>query len=346
MPRRFRTIAVVILAGLVACHGKETPTSPSMGPHVPGSIRIQGPSSIPPGGSAQFRVIQLYSDSTTEDVTSRATWTSSNRSVLTISPAGLATGASRGASILSAQYGVGTPIAVQSVSVLEDGTFVLRGLVVEDTLPIPGVQVMVMHGTGEGLTAVTTESGNYTLYGVAGGIELRATKDGYRSIAQSAIVNSPATVDLTMQQTVGPTDFSGQWQLTITPSSSCPMLPDDVGPRNFTVNVSQFGAKATFTIAGDKVVRPANVIAHVTDKTIDFTLQAANDYYSRTYDLVESLAAQRYLAIDGVAHLDESAGSLRGTLIGHFSTLIGSFSESARVEDRCYAVDHRIVMRQ
>jgi hypothetical protein len=61
--------------------------------------------SILVGQSQQFAATGTYSDGTSHDLTSSATWSSSNTSVATISSAGLASGVSAGSSAMTATSG-------------------------------------------------------------------------------------------------------------------------------------------------------------------------------------------------------------------------------------------------
>ena len=81
---------------------------------------------IQAGATQQFTATGTYSDNSTKDITSQATWASSNTAVATISPAGLASGVSAGATTISAtQNGItgntmltvqGAPLAITTTS--------------------------------------------------------------------------------------------------------------------------------------------------------------------------------------------------------------------------------------
>jgi hypothetical protein len=73
------------------------------------SIAVTGSPTLPAGYKTQFTAIATYSDGSSLDVTKRATWTSSNTEVATISTAsptqGFATGITSGTTIISAKLG-------------------------------------------------------------------------------------------------------------------------------------------------------------------------------------------------------------------------------------------------
>jgi trimeric autotransporter adhesin len=65
------------------------------------------------GSTAQYACTVTFSDSTTQDVTSKATWVSSNTAVLTVSSSGIVTAVAPGTAILEATYqGVAGTIAI------------------------------------------------------------------------------------------------------------------------------------------------------------------------------------------------------------------------------------------
>ena len=77
------------------------------------------------GATSQFTATAVYSDGSTGDVTSLASWTSSNSAVATVSSAGVVTGVAPGAATISATYhsvigsttfNVGTTLALVVVS--------------------------------------------------------------------------------------------------------------------------------------------------------------------------------------------------------------------------------------
>lgn len=102
-----------------------------------------GPASIPIGSSQQFVATGFYSDSSTQDLTSSATWMSSSNTVASLSNNGLAAGVAAGSSIITASSGSisgTTTLSVQSTTValntsryqhsatlLNDGTVLLAG---------------------------------------------------------------------------------------------------------------------------------------------------------------------------------------------------------------------------
>jgi hypothetical protein len=82
---------LLILAVLVAaCGDDDEPVLHSLG------LQIQGPAQVNPPAQSLFRALQTWSDGSIVDVTTKATWTSTNPSVLSIDNTGRATGLASG----------------------------------------------------------------------------------------------------------------------------------------------------------------------------------------------------------------------------------------------------------
>jgi hypothetical protein len=88
---------IVALSVIAACN--RTPTAPGPVSTPPTAslvtgLEVTGPSSLPPGMTAQFTATAIHADGSHEDVTTRATWTillSTATNVLSISQTGVAT---------------------------------------------------------------------------------------------------------------------------------------------------------------------------------------------------------------------------------------------------------------
>jgi len=349
--------AAIVIAGAVifaiACQEHQSPIKPTRAApaHVLLSVHIDGPDSLAPEASVQLHLQKQYADGTTEDATSQAVWSSSDITVVQISATGFARGAGRGAAQITAAAGLS---AVRSMLVLEDGTFALSGRVLEDNLGVSGMAVSVTSGIGQGLRTLTDATGAYVLYGVAGAVMVSVSKDGYVGVTQSLLVQGATYApDIIVHQTSGPTDFSGQWRLTIARAASCTALPDDTALRSYDVKLSQAGAKATMQLTSKDMWkgRTATVTAHVTGRAIDILLTAVRDgYYSfyspnLLYDVLETLDGQRFLGVQGIVHLDGSTVPMIGALNGSFDVFAGSNDYwSARLDKRCAAADFPVAM--
>src|SRR5262245_53133663 len=77
-------MAAVLIAGLVACGDDDRPRPPA-GPSPPPTLQstvLTGPAEIAPGSTGQFNLTAIYSDNSTSDVTSSASWTAQDTTVL------------------------------------------------------------------------------------------------------------------------------------------------------------------------------------------------------------------------------------------------------------------------
>src|SRR5439155_11839338 len=104
------------------------------------------------GKTQQFTATGTYSDGSTLDVTSSATWVSSNSAVATITVGGLATGVAQGTSQISATSGV-----VTGSTTLTVGAAALVSIAVTPASPSIG------RGTTQQFTATGTYSDGTTL---------------------------------------------------------------------------------------------------------------------------------------------------------------------------------------
>jgi hypothetical protein len=93
--------AATLSAVTLACSGGRSPTSPTPAEHSP-TLRVLGPMAIlVPGESAQLQAIKHW-NGLSADLTRSAVWTSSEPSVVTVSPGGLALAVGPGQAVVSA----------------------------------------------------------------------------------------------------------------------------------------------------------------------------------------------------------------------------------------------------
>jgi hypothetical protein len=353
MSRPMRIAAFLTIGVAIACHGT-SPTSPGRVPAPAASAptryavsgAITGPASVPPGAAAQFRFTLRYNDGSTEDASAKAAWRSGSPQVADVQPGGMVKALSRGRANLTANFLVGSST---TVFVLEDGTYALTGHVLEAALPVDAAQVTVTRGIGQGLNSVTDGTGRYDLYGVAGDVELTVSKAGYQSATQpfSARANG-AGPDFALQPGSSPTDVSGDWRMTIVPSTACAMLPDDMGPRGYAANIAQSGPRVSIRITGP-VMKPPVVSGRVLGQHLTFTLSSVADYYyhgNPTYDLVELLDPTRFLGVDGTFDGDTSGAQLRGTLNGRLAVYAGTNYFASHLVTACAAKDHGVLLQR
>jgi hypothetical protein len=199
--------AALCAAQLAGCSdSRESPLAP--GTLVPEaarsviqSIRIDGPATLAPGATARYTATAQFSDGFERDVTARTIWRSSDSSVLTIVEGGRANGETPGQAVIAAEAG-GQQTSFE-VLVLAPGTFRLTGSVSEGGRPIADAVVELLDGSRVAMTTRSNASGVYALFGVAGAVDVRVSKDGYATQVNHLVVTCNAFSDFVL--TSGPT---------------------------------------------------------------------------------------------------------------------------------------------
>src|SRR6267378_2009282 len=103
-----RAIVAGLIAVTIGCgHKSSSPTAPSTGsgsgPIQIVGLQIVGPASVAPGTITPYKLMATRNDRTQEEVTSQATWTSSNPAVLGVE-GGKATAIEDGEAGITAQF--------------------------------------------------------------------------------------------------------------------------------------------------------------------------------------------------------------------------------------------------
>ena len=316
---RITILLVLIGAATISACG-DSPIRPS----GPLALRIEGPSSIAPGSSAQFSLILTRAGGGTTDVASQSAWTSGNRSVLSFSGTGLARALARGEAQISAGYQGQTSQAV--VFVLENGTFRVNGRVTDGGAGLSGARVQVVRGTGTGLSTTTTANGSYALYGVAGEVELEVTLDGFDTQRRTIAVNGHSTANLDVTPTTAPTDVSGDWRLTLNAAPQCSPIAQDVSSRSYLVTITQMSTTLQLQVKSPSMPSSAfwlSITGRVNDRTVTISLPIDDFYYPfygiKFYTIIEPLAPARILAIGGTARGDRLGDAVTGKFDGEFA---------------------------
>ena len=279
---RFAGVGILLalsLAGLLgACNdGPPTrpsppvdpPTAPPPAPVTITGLEIVGPGTVPPGDSAQYSLIAHRSDGSTRELTNEAEWRTSNAFVLAVSPSGLATGRERGGTYINASAGGRN--SSKEVIVVPAGTFRLSGVVRDTGAQVNGARVEVTAGTGRGLTA-TTFGGTYYLWGVAGDVEVRVTRDGFQEQRKRLVVTTHHELDFDLILTHPRAEVAGTYTLSVVADAACrTALPEEARIRNYRAVVRQDGPRLTVSLEGSKFFRHPNGQAH---NSFDGTIEA------------------------------------------------------------------------
>lgn len=217
------------------------------------------PEEIAPGESVQLIANARRSDGSNENVTGQAEWavrsTPAGSEVLAVTGPGMATGVDRGRGIVTVR--LGDLSASATILVLPQGTFHVAGRVSDGALPLEGVRVTVIRGTGEGLTTRTDDAGLYELYGVAGSVRIRASLTGYLEQIQRVEINSHASLVFELSPTPegpapgpGPSPGPPPETPAPTPAPPSPSPPSPPMPPLPDPPVENLAGLYTLTITG------------------------------------------------------------------------------------------------
>jgi hypothetical protein len=322
-------LATAIVASIVSCNKSATAPSPSQELPTPDptiqSIRIDGPSGLTPGGTAQYTATGQFSNGSTRDVTATTTWRSSDSDVLSIASGGRANAGRPGQVVVAAENS-GRRAGID-VLVLAPGTFRLTGTVSDAGTPISDATVDLLDGSRAVMSTRSDDSGTYRLLGVAGNIEIRASKAGYVTQVNRLTVSGNTTSDfgLTSDQT-GAVD--GTYRLTLTASPGCPVsgylsLPSDVRTRKYTATVRQMGSRLEVELS-DAALLKASFAGQAEGTRVSFDLRGVerpNFYYyfddiERNTDLLEQVSPRDTLEVVGHVDGTVSQTGISGTLKG------------------------------
>lgn len=358
MPKTSFVLAVIVgLAAVAACGDPPTgpsrtpPTPPPPPPNAVTNLRIEGPATIPPESSAQFRLVATFSNGTTADVESQATWTSDNTSVLSFSPGGLAKTGTRGEVHISARFQ--TQSRQAHLFVLEDGTFRVGGNVRESGSGLPGARVEVISGTGTGQSTTTTSSGSYALYGLAGDVVLEASLNGFEKTRQTLVVTAHSNLFFELQPSGPPTDLRGDWRLTLSASPGCGVIvPPEAVTRSYMVTIAQAGTALQLQVNSPPTLTSfMTITGRAINQTVTISLPFDDFYYSfygiKFYALVETLGPGRLLALAGTARGDRLRDEITGTFDGEFAQYRQeSFGAVFNREFSCQRNDHSFLLQR
>lgn len=370
MSRYCLTPTVIGFAIVAACGARpETPTQPgtptASSSQAPTALQIEGPSSIAPGATAQYRAIASFPDGRRQDVTTEASWVSSNAEpVLLVADRGLVaargmvTGGSPGEANLTAHYPAtfstpdsevilpGTVSGEIRVLVLEPGTFRVSGLVTESGLPFPGVKVAVVSGRRAGLIAPTASDGTFVMYGLAGATDLAVSEEGLQPATRSIVVTDHQTgVDFHLQPRSGYDSLTGDWRLMLQASPSCGSeILQDAATRTFGARITQRGPQLSLDVTSPTRVilndYPVSGHGGVSGASMSFRLQMDAEQTPPRWVLLEMLEPRRFLGIAGYAEGQRSSDIVSGWLSGDFSIYRAAgtnyLSPGTVLEGRCY----------
>jgi len=340
-----------------ACDGdRPQPVAPATIPQPPApapapapavhvvAVDIAGPESIPPGRSIQFSATVRFSDGSREPLTNHK-WVFSNE-LVHVDATGLATaGQQNGEGILRVR--VTTPSGfvdgIKTILVLPERTYRVVGVVTEEESPdirVVGARVEV---TGDSRVAALTDfDGTYRLYGVATGAEVRVTRNGYRTHAETLDVADHASRNFQLALAGARLDFSGSYTLAIDAecNTSTPVRPTDLRHRSYAAVLTQAGSVIDVVLTESSrfrvnaARRGDRFKGHADAGGATFVLQSFFSYYplydASTYpDLLERIPDGTFLQIDGTAVTRTTPAGLTGELNGFFAHYSSGFPQVA-----------------
>ena len=328
-----RAAVVLILVGVHACGDDKSPVRPTSTatPPVATLVRLEivGPRSLPPGEATRFAVTGHFSDGSTRDMSTQASWQSQNTSVLAVEGLGQATARQVGESVLTVR--IAGMSSTTEVVVVPAGTFRLSVFAREAGSIFLDIRVDVLEGRGAGLFTTRLVNGRYALYGVAGDILVRVSGRGYREHNQRLVVTDHAAIEVEMVPERPRAQISGDYTLTITADPArCGALPGDVRVRRYAAQVTQLGPEILVTLAsgdstnGTLVRNQFGGRLDADNMRASFNLALNYTYYYSYYhtgfipppDVAERLSGTSYLLISGGGTTSVSDRSISGTLRG------------------------------
>lgn len=359
---QIRAALGVVAVGALLAFGSCSDSSPAPTPvPTPGpnsgnpavvSLRLDSPTALAPGATAQLTVTALKSDGSSEVLRSGLQWNSANTRVLRVDSQGLASALAVGETRVFVS-GNGRS-ASNSIFVLPDGTFRLQGQIAEGGAPVDGAAVTVIAGTGEGLGATTNSSGTFWLYGVAGSIRLHIKKTGYQNLIQDLQVTGHSTQNMTMTLERPRESLAGSYQLQLT-AAGCASLSSELQRRTYDATIVQDGARLNVALSGADFIVSNGVGDHFTgtyspDGRIVFSLFSFEYYYyyyAAPTAIVERVSPTSALIVNGSANTTyDGRGTIAGSLSGLFATTARLISPYWPYTSQCNSTNHRLELRR
>jgi hypothetical protein len=279
-----------------------------------------------------------YSDGSTKDVTSQATWTSSQPSVAFVS-AGAVTGVALGRTVIRVNFERWSPS--MTIVIEPDGTFILKGRVTEPVgVGVSGAAVEVLSGPPS--KVITNSDGLYELFGMAGTIILRVFKTDYFDEKRTVTMSADQSLDVEITARAAPADVAGTYRATFTASASCTTLPAELKTRTYTARIDQDGVRLLVTLSGASFVTMKNTFpGRILGNTV--TLDIGGDgfydyaYYGAT--VREVLTSGQIFGISGTMTAAVTPQSISGPLTGRFTITLKTGGQVAS----CSGTDNRVV---
>ncbi len=233
-------VAVLLSVGWLACGGSSMPTTPTPTSTTPTvtAVAVTGAAGSA-GVTAQFTATASLSNSTTQNVTSQATWASSSTAVATVSSAGLVSSVAAGEADIRATF--------QSVT----GT--LHITVTAPTPATPTVTAVSVSGSTPNVGAsaqftATASLSNGTSQNVTAQASWQSSAPSIASVSGSGVVIGVSAGDADI--TASYQNLTGRLRITVgRPQVAAPGLP------------TRTAKGSSFTCQLDDIVHPASCVS-------------------------------------------------------------------------------------
>jgi hypothetical protein len=325
-----RVLAIALVGLAVSCGSDPVSRVPSApgAPAISG-LQLNGPSTIPPGQSAQFSAQLRMSDGTVKSsLTGLDVRWRTNSPALQVNSAGVVTAPqNNGDAVLTAEL-VSNPSVrgAREIIILPNGTFRVVGSIREadsPTQPIAGALVRV---NGTNLAATTDSNGNYRLYGVPPTAEIQVSANGYQPAGQNIQLTAHATQNFTLALSGPRISLNGPFTLAIDATGACagnPPLPGDLQHRTYDATVTTTGPTVRVQLTESPRFRTASsrgdwFIGRADALGVTFTLDSFYYYffYSTYPSVAEQLPNNTYLVPSGRALTSQTSSGVSGPLDG------------------------------
>ena len=237
LTHRLRTagcVQVLVLLSLAGCLCNCGTSNVVAGPPTLASIALTpGNASIAAGTTKQFTATGTYSNGSTQNLTSAATWKSSVPGVATISAAGLATTAAKGASSISATMG----------SITGSTTLTVTAPTLVSIAVTPG-NPSIAAGTMQQFTATGTYSDGST-QNLTSAATWSSSASGVATISAAGLAASAAKGASSISATMG--SIRGSTTLTVTAPTLVSIAVTPTNPSIAAGTTRQFTATGTYS---------------------------------------------------------------------------------------------------
>lgn len=241
MTAQWRSVVVGFLVlTFVACGGHTTSSSNPAPPTLASISVAPAAHSIQTGATRQFTATGSFTDGSTKDLTSTATWSSSNTVVATISAAGLATGAGAGTTTITAVSGSISGTTTLTVTASAPPPTLVS---ISVTPPAPALQI----GSTLQFTATGSFSDN-TTQNLTSTAAWSSSNNTVASITATGLVMAGAAGTTTIKAASG--SISGSTTLTVSsaaPPTLVSMAVTPAAPSSQINGTVQFTATGSFS---------------------------------------------------------------------------------------------------